>query len=84
MGNFEEERNEYKQKVGKQQEAIANLLDLSAKHSGLFDYAVVKQLKIYQSKCAKLYSKLEKNEFEIAIVGLEKAGKSTEALMWIR
>ena len=77
MNNFEMERNEYKGKVAKQKEAISNLLDLSEQHTGLFDYAVTKQLKMYQTKCEKLYKKLDKNEFEIAIVGLEKAGKST-------
>lgn len=77
MSSFEEERNEYKNKVGRQRETISNLLDLSEKHLGLFDSAVVKQLNSYRAKCDKLYKKLEKNEFEIAIVGLEKAGKST-------
>lgn len=77
MINFEEERNEYKNKVGKQKDAIANLLDLAEQHTGLFDLTMMKQLRVYQARCEKLYKKLEKNEFEIAIVGLEKAGKST-------
>lgn len=77
MISFEQERNEYKNKVGKQKEAIANLLNLSESHTGLFDSGMIKQLKGYQVKCEKLYNKLDKNEFEIAIVGLEKAGKST-------
>lgn len=77
MSNFDEERNAYKNKVGKQKEAIANLLELAEHHTGLFDFGITKQLRIYQEKCEKLYNKLDKNEFEIAIVGLEKAGKST-------
>lgn len=77
MGDFETERIEFKSKVGKQREAIANLLELSNQHSGLFDAIMIKQLRDYQKKCEKLYTKLDKNEFEIAIVGLEKAGKST-------
>ena len=77
MISFEEERNEYKNKVGKQRDAIVNLLDLAEQHTGLFDLAMMKQLSIYRARCEKLYKKLEKNEFEIAIVGLEKAGKST-------
>lgn len=77
MNSFEEERNEYKEKVGKQRDAIANLLELSEQHTGLFDSMMIRQLKLYKKKCEKLYRKLEKNEFEIAIVGLEKAGKST-------
>lgn len=77
MSDFETERIEFKNKVGKQREAIANLLVLSEQHNGLFDSAMIKQLREYQKKCEKLYTKLDKNEFEIAIVGLEKAGKST-------
>lgn len=77
MSSFEQERNEYKNKVGKQRDAIAKLLNLAEQHTGLFDPAMKKQLSVYQVKCEKLYKKLEKNEFEIAIVGLEKAGKST-------
>lgn len=77
MINFDEERNEYKKKVGRQRDAIANLLELSEQHTNLFDLGMIKQLRLYQTKCEKLYNKLEKNEFEIAIVGLEKAGKST-------
>lgn len=37
------------------------------------------KIKIYNEKNKKLKHKLESNEFEIAIVGLEKAGKSTFA-----
>lgn len=77
MSIYDDERNEYKIKVGKQKEAIANLLDLSNKHIGLFDDLMVKDLRNCKTKCEKLYKKLENNEFEIAIVGLEKAGKST-------
>lgn len=77
MSTFEEEQKEYKDKVGRQKDAIQKLLELSDHHTGLFDSSVVKQLKNYQKRCEKLYNKLDKNEFEIAIVGLEKAGKST-------
>lgn len=77
MSDFETERIEFKNKVGRQREAIANLLGLSEQHNGLFDFIMIKQLREYQKKCEKLYTKLDKNEFEIAIVGLEKAGKST-------
>lgn len=77
MSNFDKDRNEHKKKVEKQKNVIDNLLKLSQQHSSLFDFATIEQLKIYQKKCEKLYHKLDKNEFEIAIVGLEKAGKST-------
>ena len=77
MSDFEIERSEFKEKVEKQCKAIAKLLKLSDQHIGLFDSIMIKQLREYQKKCEKLYTKLDKNEFEIAIVGLEKAGKST-------
>lgn len=77
MRSFDNERINYKNKVGRQKEAIANILDLSDTHTGLFDSVMIKNLHTYQEKCEKLYRKLDKNEFEIAIVGLEKAGKST-------
>lgn len=77
MSNFDEERNVYKNKVSRQRDAIVNLLELAERHTGLFDSGMMKQLRIYQTKCSKLYKKLDNNEFEIAIVGLEKAGKST-------
>lgn len=77
MSNFDEERSVYKNKVGRQRDAISNLLKLAEQHTGLFDLGMMEQLRVYQTKCKKLYQKLDKNEFEIAIVGLEKAGKST-------
>lgn len=77
MSSFDEERNVYKNKVGRQRDAIANLRELAEQHTGLFDFGMMKQLEVYQTKCEKLYKKINNNEFEIAIVGLEKAGKST-------
>ena len=77
MADFENERNAYKEKVARQCDAINHLLALSRSHSGLLEPGVVRQLELFQEKCNKLYQKLDKNEFEIAIVGLEKAGKST-------
>jgi GTPase SAR1 family protein len=49
-------------------------LDLELVNSQQLD-----KIKIYNEKNKKLKHKLESNEFEIAIVGLEKAGKSTFA-----
>ena len=77
MNNFEKDRIESRNTVGRQKEVIADLLDLAQRHTGLFDSATIKQLRLHQAKCERLYKKLDKNEFEIAIVGLEKAGKST-------
>ncbi len=77
MSDFAAERNEYKSQVGRQKEAIENLLDLSRSHSGLFSPIMIDNLEKQLKKCERIYNKLDRNEFEIAIVGLEKAGKST-------
>lgn len=74
-----EERNRYKKRIKKQQDAINNLLEISEKHTRLFDVNIIRKLHERQEECARLYRKLDLNEFEIAIVGLEKAGKSTFA-----
>lgn len=77
MSKFDEERLRYRDMVDKQRDAIIKLLDLSSSHYGLFENAMINQLHNCKEKCDKLYRKLDKDEFEIAIVGLEKAGKST-------
>ena len=77
MNSFDEERFAYRDKIGKTRDAIQKLLQISCEHDGLFDRDICRKLNEYQKKCEKLYTKLDKNEFEIAIVGLEKAGKST-------
>ena len=77
MSSFDEERIVYRDKIGKARDAIDKLLNISVEHDSLFGHELISKLKTYRKKCDKLYTKLDKNEFEIAIVGLEKAGKST-------
>lgn len=80
MSNVDEtERIKYKEKVKKQEIAINNLLDIASQHTRLFSNTMLKALNERKQECGRLYRKLDKNEFEIAIVGLEKAGKSTFA-----
>ena len=77
--NNENERDDYKKRVEKQKKAIENLLEISNQHKRLFSGEMRHALRVRQEECNRLYRKLDKNEFEIAIVGLEKAGKSTFA-----
>ena len=41
MSSFDEERNVYKNKVGRQRDAIANLRELAEQHTGLFDFGKI-------------------------------------------
>lgn len=75
----EAEREEYKKRIQRQSTAIDNLLEIAFQHTRLFREDMIAALKERKSECERLYRKLDKNEFEIAIVGLEKAGKSTFA-----
>ena len=77
--DHEAERIRYRDLVAKQKTAIKELIKLSDNHPGLFEYETIIKLQNCGEKCDKLYDKLDKDEFEIAIVGLEKAGKSTFA-----
>ena len=77
--NNEEERRHYAQRIRKQKEALENLLEIASQHRRLFNSDILRQLHEREEECQRLCRKLEKNEFEIAIVGLEKAGKSTFA-----
>lgn len=74
-----QERIKYRDKVQKQESAINNLLEIAKQHTSLFNPTMLKALNERKQECERLYRKLDKNEFEIAIVGLEKAGKSTFA-----
>lgn len=79
QGGDYEERELYKRRLEKQRTAIRNLLEIASKQNRLFTKDMERRLKERQEECERLYRKLDKNEFEIAIVGLEKAGKSTFA-----
>lgn len=45
--------------------------------SGILSLDITRSLKAYKTEAEKLYRKIKNNEFEIAVVGMEKAGKSS-------
>ena len=77
MPNYELELQEYKGKLSSQIAGIEKILRLNT--NDLLDNEVTGKLSEIQGKAERLLKKLEKNEFEISIVGLEKAGKSSFA-----
>lgn len=79
VSDNKEEREKYKDILLRQKNAIEQLLDMADQHARLFDNVIRKSLSYRMEECERLYRKLDRNEFEIAIVGLEKAGKSTFA-----
>lgn len=75
---FEIEKNELVEKIQKRNEIIKRLINENHRVRLLNSDQINKLEGIYQ-KNEKFKQKLISNEFEIAIVGLEKAGKSTFA-----
>ena len=75
MANYDLELKEYEQKLRVQIKGINKILGLNT--NGLLDNAIEGKLDELREKATKLLNKLEKNEFEISIVGLEKTGKSS-------
>ena len=75
---FEMEKNQIIQTMDERNATIAQLLQHNHRVR-LLSGAQVQQLEEIQQKNQKYRHKLASNEFEIAIVGLEKAGKSTFA-----
>ena len=76
MNEFDVARGEYIQKLGKQIDCIGSVL----RECGIvLDEIHRKDLSKLKEDAEFLKGKLERDEFEIAIVGLEKAGKSTFA-----
>lgn len=75
--NYEVEKNQYLQGIDKTNAAIEKLLEYS--HLDLATNAQLDKMREILEKNKQFKHKLESNEFEIAIVGLEKAGKSTFA-----
>lgn len=71
------EREEYIAKLEGQIQAIDNILKMDS--GTVVSTELRKQLKALKSEAETVLRKLKNNEFEIAIVGLEKAGKSTFA-----
>lgn len=72
-----EEREKYIKKLDSQICGMKKLLD--GKFSDVISGTKIDEIKKLQKKAETLRKKLAENEFEIAIIGLEKAGKSTFA-----
>ena len=71
------EREEYIHKLESQMQAIDRILTMDT--GTVVDYGVKKRLRDLKAESAAVLKKLRNGEFEIAIVGMEKAGKSTFA-----
>lgn len=77
MSNYDLELQEYKGKLSSQIAGIEKILRLNT--NDLLDNEVTSKIGEIKEKAERLLKKLETNEFEISIVGLEKAGKSSFA-----
>lgn len=75
---FDEEKKLLIEQITKRNETIERLINENAR-VGLLNSEQRNKLSDIQAKNEKFKHKLKSNEFEIAIVGLEKAGKSTFA-----
>lgn len=71
------EREEYIEKLEGQIQAIDSILKMNS--GTVVSEELRKQLKNLKAEAETVLRKLKNNEFEIAIVGMEKAGKSTFA-----
>ncbi|MCM1330319.1 MAG: dynamin family protein [Ruminococcus sp.] len=78
MQKFENARQEYVEMLNCQVSGISKILNVD-KTNELISFQVQENLLSIRATAERLKKKLETNEFEIAIVGLEKAGKSTFA-----
>jgi len=76
--NFEEEKLIEIEKLNKENQFIEKIKEQDSQ-AHIFTSKVIKKFDEIFEKNRKYLHKLESNEFEIAIVGLEKAGKSTFA-----
>lgn len=71
----EKEKRDYTEKAGRISEGIASILKMES--GDIITQDMRLQLQKIQKEAKRVYQKLKSNEFEIAIVGLEKAGKSS-------
>lgn len=72
------ERKYYADKLSAQIKGIEEILSIN-NSNGVIDEDMKDKLREFKEKAVNLKNKIEKNEFEVAIIGLEKAGKSTFA-----
>lgn len=82
MLNWQEESKVYIAKLGSQISSVTQILKMNSQ--GLIKEELREKLSDFKEKAETIKDKLEKNEYEIAIVGLEKAGKSSFANALIR
>ena len=75
--NMTSEREKYINKLETQIQAIDDILKMES--GTVVSASLIKHLKSLKKEAETVLRKLKNNEFEIAIVGLEKAGKSTFA-----
>lgn len=75
--NMTQERQEYIEKLNRQIQAIDDIFKMDS--GTVVSSEQKKQLRELKEDAETAYRKLKNNEFEIAIVGMEKAGKSTFA-----
>ena len=71
------EKAEYSKKLESQINAITQILNLNT--AGLIDGEKEKKLRKLKEQAEVLKRKIDTGEFEIAVIGLEKSGKSTFA-----
>ncbi len=71
-----EERKEYSKKLDSQIKGIDELINLP---SAIITPEIIEELNKIRTKAVKCKRKIDTGEFEIAIIGLEKSGKSTFA-----
>ena len=74
---YMEEKSELIKRLRAQEEGIGNILALKSRGYSLITESVKSELEKLQKETQTIIRKLEKNEFKVAIVGVEKAGKSS-------
>ena len=71
------DREEYIQKLESQMQSMDRILKMDT--GTVLDAGLKKRLRVLKAEAAAVLKKLRNDEFEIAIVGMENAGKSTFA-----
>lgn|GEM_PF-1309234 len=77
--NFEKDRKKYIEKLQNSKKAIDYILHIKNKFLKFSDSDIETETTRFKTQIDRYIDKLQKNKFEVAIVGLEKAGKSTFA-----
>ena len=77
--SWQEEREIYIEKLNKANESVVYLLKINSLFPDFIKDEDKTKIQMLQKEIEKYLKKLKKNKFEVAIIGLEKAGKSTFA-----